>query len=521
MRKLLTAVLVALMLLATTACSGGNGGDTPSDDAGTTMHIEVTTAPVGLHPLKTNDSPSTFVSGQIFETLYRRSEDGTSYNPQLAAELPVFSEDGLTATIKLRDDVTFQDGTPFTADDVAYMIDSIKDPDYGSMRASIVESIESYEIVDDYTIDLHLAYVDGVLTAKLAHSNAAIVNPELDQSKDLLIDPTGAGTGAYQFVSSVPGSTYVLEAYDGYWGGEPEIKTVQFDVVADESTALARLQTGEADLYTTVSADAVSTASNIPGYTLVSESNSAIYYLALRSTEETALNPLMADVEFRKTIIQAIDFDTYIDTMMNGVASRSQSIVGPTLVGYTEAMEEAGYTYDKEAAQAAVEANGWEGETVTLFAATRDWQQDLAVYMQDQLAQVGLNLEIVSEEWASFLTSAKEDKKFDFVILSWSNVTGDGQQMLEPNFSTTNGVRVKYNNAEFDKMVQNSVLTTDIAERQQHMLEAVNKIQGDAITTPVYSANSIYVYNSDKFANVVEDASAQFYVKDFTVVTAE
>ena len=195
MRKLLTAVLVALMLLATTACSGGNEGDTPSDDAGTTMHIEVTTAPVGLHPLKTNDSPSTFVSGQIFETLYRRSEDGTSYNPQLAAELPVFSEDGLTATIKLRDDVTFQDGTPFTADDVAYMIDSIKDPDYGSMRASIVESIESYEIVDDYTIDLHLSYVDGVLTAKLAHSNAAIVNPELDQSKDLLIDPTGAGTG--------------------------------------------------------------------------------------------------------------------------------------------------------------------------------------------------------------------------------------------------------------------------------------------------------------------------------------
>lgn len=516
MRKLLSVLLAAMILFTATACSSGdqpaNSGNTTTNS---TMHIEVTTAPVGMHPLKTNDSPSSAISGQIFETLYQRTVDGKSYEPLLAEAMPEYSEDGLTATIKLRQGVTFQDGSAFNAEDVAYMIDSIKDPDYGCLRPSIVESIESYEIVDEHTIALKLSYVDGALVSKLAHTNAAVVNPELDKSKDLMVDPIGAGTGAFEFVSSVAGSTYVLKAYEGYWGEKPEVTDVQFDVVADESTAVARLQTGEADFYATVSADSYNTVNNISGYTLVNETNSSIYYLALRSSEATAVNPLMENVEFRKMLIQAIDFDTYIDTMMNGLASRSQSIVGPTLLGYVEEMEKAGYTCDQEAAKAAVDANGWEGQEVTLFVSTRKWQQDLAVYMQAELAEIGIKLNIVSEEWASFLTSAKEDKKFDMVVLTWSNVTGDGQQMLEPNFSTKNGLRVKYNNAEFDEMVQKSVLTNVLEERQAHMFDAVTKIQGDAVVTPIYTQNQIYAYNSNKYADVKIDAGGQYNIKDF------
>ncbi len=516
MKKVLLVLTVFMLLITSTACSSSkpNTGDDQQSSQKTTMHIELITAPVGMHPLKTNDSPSTYVGGQIFETLYERTVGGTEYVPLLAESMPEYSDDQLTATIHLRKGVTFHDGTPFTADAVAYMIDSIKDPDYGSQRKSIVESIESYEIIDENTIALHLAYVDGVLVSKLAHTNSAIVNPELDKTKDLLIDPTGAGTGAYEFVSSVPGSTYTLKANENYWNGAPEVKEVVYDVVADEATAVARLQTGEADFLTGVSADAYNTVSNISGYTTINETNSSIYYLGLRSNE-AAINPLMSNVEFRKAIIEAIDFNTFIDTMLNGLASRSQSIVGPTLVGYVKEMENAGYTYNLEDAKKIVEDNGWAGQEITLFTSTRKWQQDLAVYMQAELAEVGIKLNIVSEEWASFLTNAKEDKKFDIIILTWSNVTGDGQQMLEPNFSTANGLRVKYNNAEFDEMVQNSVYTTVLEERQACMLEAVNKLQGDAVATPIYTANQVYTYNSNDFAGVKLGADGQFNIKDF------
>ena len=411
-----------------TATQGSDAGATAVAAASSTdtINIELTTAPVGMHPLKTNDAASTFVTGQIFETLYRRSYDGTSYEPLLAADMPEYSEDRLTVTIPLREGVTFQDGTPFTADAVGYMIDCLKNADYGSQRPSIVSSIESYEIQDDTHIVLHLAYDDGVLVAKLAHTNGAIVNPTLDQSKDLLVDPTGAGTGPYQYVSSVSGSSYDLAAYDGYWGGAPSVKNIHYSVVGDEATAIARLQTGEADLYPTVAIDSVSAAEQISGYTLVNQPSSATGYLALRSNADTSVNPLMANKEFRTALLQAIDFDSYVNSVMNGAASTVRSIVAPSLVGYTAAMDDTYIAYDKEAAKAAIDANGWSGQTVTMLTSTREAHQTLAAYIQAQLADVGITLNVVSEEWATFLSDAKEDKAADMIFLTWSNVTGDG-----------------------------------------------------------------------------------------------
>ena len=502
---------------AETGTAGDNTGSQGATESAETLQIELTTAPVGLHPLKTNDAPSQYLNDQIYETLYKRTQDGTAYEPLLATELPQFSEDGLTATIPLREGVTFQDGTPFTSADVAYMIDSLKDSSYGSQRPSIVESIESYECPDDHTIVLHLSYNDGVLTAKLAHSNGAIVNSKLEkEGQDFLVDPTGAGTGAYQFVSGTAGSTYTLEAYDGYWGGAPEIKEVVYSVVADEATAVARLQTGEADFCPGLSTDSYETLTGISGYTTEAADTSTVYYLQARS-DATALNDLMADPEFRKAIFESIDYQTYCDTMLNGLATYSRSIVGPTLVGYTEAMDDAGVHYDPEDAKSIIQENGWEGQTVTILAATRDWQQNAAVYIQSQLSEIGLNVEIVSEEWATFLDDAKTDDYFDLVILSWSNVTGDGQQMLEPNFSTKNGTRAKYNNADFDALVDASAKTNDPEERQQYMLEAVQMIQGDYVVAPLYNPDQIFCYNSTDYGNVEIDKAGSFALKDFTI----
>lgn len=511
--------LAAASLMMTTACSGSKSSASDSSDSGasveknTTMNIVLSTAPVGLHPLTTNDAPPTYVNGQIFETLYKRTIDGTSYEPLLAEELPICDEEGTSCTIKLRENVTFQDGTPFTADDVAYMIDSLKDPNYGSQRPSIVESIVSYEILDEHNIKLNLAYPDGVLVAKLAHTNGAIVNPELDQSQDLMVNPAGAGTGAYEFVSSIDGSTYTLKAYENYWGGTPEIKDVVFTVVADESTAIARLQTGEADFYATVSADSFNQVLSLSNVTAVNTPASSVYYLALRS-DSTAANDAMADLELRKAILMAIDMDTFVSSVLDGLAVSTNSIVGPTLVGYDPIMETYGYSYDPEEAKRIIEENGYTGTEITFLIASRAWQQTLAAYIQSNLEAVGLKVNIVTEEWASFLADAKNDDVFDMAMLSWSNVTGDGQQMLEPNFSTTNGVRLKYNNAEFDEYVENSARTMDVQERVEWMCKAVEKIQGDAVVKTLYSANQLYAYNN-RFTNIELDCGGQYDIKNF------
>lgn len=514
MKKLLTVLLAAMMMLALAGCSSSEKKDTPAVANDGSIEVVVVTAPVGMHPLKTNDSASTYITGQVFETLYQRTLDGSSYEPELAASMPEYSEDGLTATIHLREGVKFHNGDDFTADAVGYMIDCLKDKEYGSQRPSIVASIDSYEIVDPLTIQLNLKYTDGILVASLAHTNGAIVNPALDKTQDLLVDPTGAGTGPYKFSSAVVGSTYVLESNDDHWAGAPEVKKVTFSVVPDETSAVARMQTGEADFMPGVGSDSFKTVEAIPGVTAVSKSNSSIYYIANRS-DETAKNDIMANPEFRKALFQAVDYETFVNSYFQGNATFSKSIIGPTLVGYDPSMNDNYVEFNPEEAKATIEANGWTGTELTFLCSNRDAHMQLAAYIQDNLSKVGITVNVVSEEWATFLADAKNDDYFDFVILSWSNVTGDGHQMISPNFETKNDTRVKYGSAEFDAFCDAAAKSTDPEVRKEAMMGAVALIEGtDYVASPVYSINTMYAFGP-KLASVAFDASSLFYLGQF------
>ena len=195
--SLTAACALGLSLLA--GCSGTTtpSGTTPGASASTEgdagegkMFNIVLTAPfTGFDPLRTNDSASTYVNAQIYETLYRINPETGAYDSLLAVSEPEYSEDGLTVTIKLREGVTFQDGTPFNSEAVKYTFELIQDPDFGSARASIAGSIESMECPDENTIVFHLLYEDGVFQAKLAHTNSAIVSPTAQQNQDLMTSP--------------------------------------------------------------------------------------------------------------------------------------------------------------------------------------------------------------------------------------------------------------------------------------------------------------------------------------------
>ena len=199
-RRWLAALMAASMTLALTACSGGDNSSTASASGDKMFNVVMTSNYSGFDPLRTNDSVSSSVNNQLYETLYRLEDDG-SFTPLLAESLPEYSEDGKTVTVKLRSGVTFHDGTPFNADAVINTFNCIKDPDFGSTRASLASSIESMEAPDENTVVFHLSYPDGVFLAKLSHVNSAIVSPTAQQNQDLMVQP--CGTGPYKFVSAV------------------------------------------------------------------------------------------------------------------------------------------------------------------------------------------------------------------------------------------------------------------------------------------------------------------------------
>ena len=532
MKKLLCVALaltLAVSLLAgcdgTTTPPAATGNSTPAagGDAGAgtgapqdkMFNVALTAPFTGFDPLRTNDSASTYVNAQIYETLYRIDPVTGEYICLLAAELPQFSEDGLTATIKLRDGIKFHDGTDFNAEAVKYTFELIKDPDFGSARASIAGSIDSIECPDDTTVVFHLTYEDGVLTAKLAHTNSAIVSPTAQQAQDLMVNP--CGTGPYKFVSSVSGSNVVLTRNDEYWGEAPDIKDVTMTIIAEESTAIARMETGEADFMPNVTVEQVSRIEGIPNVKFETSEAAQIYYMCMRGSSYK--NPVMAEKEFRTALAKAIDKEGYVQYIMETYADAAESVLGPKITGFAEEAVTHNIAYDPEGAKAILDAHpGWADEEISFLVPSTPGYQNMGEYFLANMKAAGFNnVKYESIDWAAWLNESKTDGRFDVTLAAWSNVTRDGSELMEPNFHTQNGQkRIRYagdTGAKVDEFIEKSKTTSDMAIRTENLLGVNALLQDEAYVQPIYHGVNLYAY-STAYTGVTRDPGGTFYLID-------
>jgi len=501
-------VLIALLLVAANSAWAANKKVTPDK----MFNVALTAAFTGFDPLRTNDQASTYVNAQIYETLYRIGLDG-DYIPLLAESLPEFSADGKSATVHLRRGVKFHDGTPFNAQAVKYTFQLIKDPKFGSARASLAASIASMDVLDDYTIRFNLSYPDGVLLAKLAHTNSAIVSPTAQAKQDLMVKPVG--TGPYKFVSSISGSNVVLTRNDQYWGKLPVIKNVTMTIIQDESTAVARMETGEADFMPELSVPQIERVKSIPGVSVGTSESARITYVMLRPN--SSVNPLMGKKEFRVAIAKALDTRGYTENIMENYATPAGSIIGPKVFGYTPQAENYGYKYDPAGAKAIIKANRWENEKIKLLVPSTPVYTKMGEYFQANLKAVGFNnVQIESIDWSAWLTESKLENRFDISLAGWANVTRDGTELLEPNWESKVSARTKINNPEFDKLVYEGKTTTN-RDLRIKKLDAANKmLLEEAYAVPVYNSVNIFAYNN-AYGNITNDVSGTFYLCDFTI----
>ena len=322
------------------------------------------------------------------------------------------------------------------------------------------------------------------------------------------------GTGPYTLVSSIPGSEVVLASNEDYWDGAPEIKNVKYTVITDTSTALSRIETKEADFLATVPETSVSRVENIQDYTTVTNPSSAIVYLAFRNN--SSVNPVMANEDLRIAMIESIDMDAYIESVLGGLGSHSQSILGPTVFGYDADQENHGYTYNLEDAQKRITDGGYADEEITFLINNRSTTVALAEYIQASLNAAGLNnINIVEEEWATYLADTKNDNAYDMTILTWSNLTGDGTEFLEPNVSSSSS-RMRYGSDAFDALVAAGKTTLDTTERLKNLNEANDLCVDEAVVSNLYNSFQIYTFNS-AYANIALDAGGEYYINQFTI----
>ncbi|MFF2877072.1 glutathione ABC transporter substrate-binding protein [Gottfriedia sp. NPDC057991] len=469
MKKWMVIVISAILLLA--GCSSKTTGSN-SANVSQELTYASTSDVVGLSPILTNDSVSANVIMQVYETLFKRNPKTMQIEPLLAESYT--NPNDKTWEITLKKGIKFQDGTDFNAEAVKYTFDKFRDPKTAAPRASLLEPIQSVNVIDDYKVEIKTKYPYGPLLAALAHTAASIVSPTADKNSDLMKTPVG--TGPFKFVSWTPGDQIVLEANKDYWNGAPKLKKVTFKVVPEVSTAISMLQTGKVQFIDALPAEQIKRLESIKNVKVTKAEGTPVYYLGFNMKKAP-----MNNLAFRQAVAYGLDRKAYIN-QLNGLGVEGNSVIGPKVFGYDQSEEEVGYSYDLEKAKKLIKDNGFEGKEVKMLVPNRDMYMKMAEIAQSQMTEIGLKVKLETMEWGTFLDAATKGQ-YDVTFLGWANSTADGSELLYPNFHSDNvgsSNRISYSNKQFDQLVNESRQTIDQNARKEKLKEADELLVKDA-----------------------------------------
>lgn len=387
---------VALAIVATLALAGCASSAEPATEeaagepiAGGTLTWGIPAQPAagGLDPMVATTIPAAVIMNQAYDTLLTKSEDGEIL-PHLAESWE--QPDDTTIVFTLRDDVTFADGSPFTADDVIYTFDTYETA--VTSKKAYLNTVADIEATGDYEVTFTLNGPDSTLLNSLSGPlTFLIVGREgYGNATEEERQTETFGTGPFQLVDWQDGVSLTLEKNENYWKTDrPYIDEIVFELMPDESTRLAALQGGSID------------AAYFLDGTLVDQAVSAGFTKGETGDSgpiELYVNPegALADLRVRQAMSLAMDRQALVDTAMFGHGSIYVGVPS----GNTEAPEVTAdtpfYTRDVEAAKELLEEAGQPNPVIELSYIGDVAAAHHPIYelMQQQLAEAGITLNL-------------------------------------------------------------------------------------------------------------------------------
>lgn len=306
--------------------------------------------PVALDPAQLSDYNSSRAAMPMFEGLVRFKDGSTELEPALAESWEV-SEDGLTYTFKMREGVTFHDGTPVDAEAAKFSFERQLDPEhpyhdtgefaYAEFTLGMIESIE---VLNPMTLQITLENPFAPFLSNLAMHAASLVSPAaLEQyGRDFAQNPVG--TGPYQFASWQRGTELVLERNQDYWRGAPEVERLVYRPIVEDQARLAALESGEIDFTVNLPVDDLPRLRDDTRFHFEEQAGMHTWYLVFNVKKEPFDDPLV-----RKAVAHAIDRQAIVEALLGGTGELAQNLLPPVVWSYTEDVEQ--YPYDPERAQ--------------------------------------------------------------------------------------------------------------------------------------------------------------------------
>jgi peptide/nickel transport system substrate-binding protein len=397
-----------------------------------TLVVALNQDPDILDPSLSRTYVGRIVYEHMCEKLYELDENLKIF-PQLAAELPVFSDGGKTVTIKLRSGVKFNDGTPMNAEAVRYSIDrhlTMK----GSARRSELELVTAIEVVDPMTVRLRLKAPFSPILATLADRAGMPVSPAQAKKLDDKFGTAPICVGPWKFVERVPQDRIVLEKSEHYFDpSQAKFDRIVFRIIADDNVRLANLRSGDIDMMHLVAPTDAASLKKEGRFELSSVTGLHYQSLTINLHNKNGKNtppvdlgtPMANDPRVREALDLSIDREA-----LNQVAWDGQYTPGCTPVSPVSPFYDKGRkcpTRDiAKAKKLLADAGLANGYSFELTIVNDPQQRRLGEIIQGMAKEAGFNINLRPSEFASALKD-DDDGKLQVFLVGWSGrVDPDG-----------------------------------------------------------------------------------------------
>ncbi|MDV2683305.1 glutathione ABC transporter substrate-binding protein [Alkalihalophilus lindianensis] len=506
------------------ACSSNDSvednGSQGTERSGGDLTIDVQADPQTLDPHLGNDHQTLNVGRTIYDTLVYTDQELNIHMGLAESFEPI---DDTTWEIKLRGDVVFHDGSQLNGEVIKVNVERILDADIASPVSFLYDMITDIEVVDEYTVQIETEYPFAPLPAHFAHPGGHIISSEAiaadyeamegGEEPGSVINAQPVGSGYFKFEDRVHGQSVKVVKNDEYWGEKAKVDSITFKVVPEDLTRVAELETNSAQIIGHLNPSDVTRVEETDGVKVSRQDSVSLAYLGFNNTKEP-----FTDQRVRQAISMAIDKEQIIDGIMDGAALPAKGPLAPPVFGYSEEVD--GISYDvEESKELLVEAGFAEGFETTIWTDDARIRIDVAEYLQNQLAEIGIKAEIRSMEYGAFLDSIT-NAEHDLMIGAWGTVTADADYGLYPMFHSSNfgmtGNRTFYSNDEVDELLILGRQETD----EQARLEIYKKAQEIIID----EAPLVPLYHTEHLAGLREDVegfwihpSSLYFLRDVSV----
>lgn len=490
---------LAALLLVSAATLAATGAQAARD-----ISIGLQAAITSMDPHYHNLSPNNSMMQHVFEGLIKRDES-QKLVPGLAVSWRAV--DDLTWEFKLRKNVRFHDGSPFTAEDVAFTLKRVPNvPNSPSSFATFTKPIVDVKIVDPHTILFKTATPHVLLPSDLA--SVMIVSKlhgEKAATEDYNSGKACIGTGPYKYVEFVPNQRVVLKANYGYWGGEEPWDKLTFKILTNAAARVAALLSGDVQMIENVPTSDIAKMEKDKNLSVVSKvSNRVIYVHLNQSTEKSPpfvfdksgkpleKNPFR-DVRVRRALSMAVNRDAIVDRVMEKKAVSASQLLPDIFYGTSRKLKPT--KFDPEGARKLLAEAGYpNGFAMTLHGpAGRYINDDKVIQALAQFySRIGIDTKVETMPASVYFTRAT-NLEFGYMLLGWGTESGEQASAMRSLLATRDpakgmGVnnRGRYTNPAFDKLLEQALVTMDDKKREGLIQQAAEMVMGEVGLIPLH-----------------------------------